>query len=354
MSAWALDSFLTHLYLGAPSSPETTGSAGSSEESGTLPHPTDSDSPSRPLQGGPSTFTPWWVKITPFFLSALLFGSRLFAVIAPLPLLLLAIQASPRSRWIGLALLSNSIIVYYMAGPSDLWLFFVWVAAISLALPAFLKRTKSINRTVGRTWVTMVLTAVVILGVHSQVHHVNPFKEFKAVVFQAMDQTLQGMPAENRENWLGELNAEEWKQSVFIEIPWILGVFSLVTVWVNLALLIRVNPKRIRESLGIDPAYFRKWKASEILLWPTIASGFLLVVDLGLASEIALNVFKFLMAVYAIQGLSVLSFFFEAWSVRGTFRVLAYLVAVSLMLPLILSLGFFDLWFDFRSKLRQS
>jgi hypothetical protein len=59
------------------------------------------------------------------------------------------------------------------------------------------------------------------------------------------------------------------------------------------------------------------------------------------------------MAVYAIQGLSILSFFFDVWNVRGVFRVLAFLAAIFIMMPLLLSLGFFDLWFDFRSKFRQ-
>jgi uncharacterized protein YybS (DUF2232 family) len=71
-------------------------------------------------------------------------------------------------------------------------------------------------------------------------------------------------------------------------------------------------------------------------------------------SDVSLNVFKFLMAIYALQGLSILAFAFDAWRVRGGFRALIYLLAVFFMMPLLLSLGFFDLWFDFRGKFRQS
>ena len=74
----------------------------------------------------------------------------------------------------------------------------------------------------------------------------------------------------------------------------------------------------------------------------------------GSVSDVAVNLFRFLMAIYAIQGLSILSFFFDVWNVRGVFRGLAFLAGVLLMMPLLLSLGFFDLWFDFRSKFRQS
>ena len=44
----------------------------------------------------------------------------------------------------------------------------------------------------------------------------------------------------------------------------------------------------------------------------------------------------------------------EAGKVRGAFRGVVYLLAVFFMMPLLLSLGFFDLWFDFRGKFRQS
>jgi hypothetical protein len=47
-----------------------------------------------------------------------------------------------------------------------------------------------------------------------------------------------------------------------------------------------------------------------------------------------------------------LSFFFDLWNIRGFFRAAGYLVSVFVMMPLLLSLGFFDLWFDFRAKFR--
>jgi uncharacterized protein YybS (DUF2232 family) len=151
-----------------------------------------------------------------------------------------------------------------------------------------------------------------------------------------------------------EPELEEWKENLITEFPSAVAVFALVLVWTNLVVLLRLNPGGVREKLGLEPAFFRKWRAPEFLVWPTIASGFFLVFDAGLFSDIALNLFKFLMAIYAIQGLSILSFFFDVWKLKGMFRALGFLMGVVLMMPLVLSLGFFDLWFDFRSKFRQS
>ncbi len=79
-----------------------------------------------------------------------------------------------------------------------------------------------------------------------------------------------------------------------------------------------------------------------------------LIGDFGLATDVALNVFKFLMAIYAIHGLSILNYFFDYWKIRGLLKWIGFSFSLFLMMPLILSLGFFDLWFDIRSKFRQS
>jgi len=60
------------------------------------------------------------------------------------------------------------------------------------------------------------------------------------------------------------------------------------------------------------------------------------------------------MAIYTIHGLSILSFFFDLWNVRGIFRAIGFLISVFVMMPLLLSLGFFDLWFDFRAKFTKA
>ena len=147
---------------------------------------------------------------------------------------------------------------------------------------------------------------------------------------------------------------DQWKQDLLVEFPSAVGVFALVLVWVNTFILLRANPRGIREHLGLNASYMRLWKAPEWLIWPTILTGFFLLVEWGRASDVSLNIFKFLMAIYTIQGLSILSFFFDLWNVRGVFRIVGFVVGVFLMMPLVLSLGFFDLWFDFRAKFRQS
>ena len=76
----------------------------------------------------------------------------------------------------------------------------------------------------------------------------------------------------------------------------------------------------------------------------------LLLFRLNSRQIFAINVFKVLMAIYSFQGISILSHFFDLWGLKGIFRMLSYGLALFFMMPLVLSVGFFDLWFDFRGK----
>lgn len=151
-----------------------------------------------------------------------------------------------------------------------------------------------------------------------------------------------------------EIPPDKLKEMVIREFPFVSAVVSLVMVWLNLILLIRLNFFHIQMNLGLDLSFISKWKAPEFLIWPTILAGGLMIFQLGAASLIGGTIFKFMMAVYGIQGLSILCYFFDSRNIQGFFRSIGYVLAVWPLLPALLGLGFFDLWFDFRSKLGQS
>jgi uncharacterized protein YybS (DUF2232 family) len=301
------------------------------------------------------TSTPWWARVVPFVASALFFVSALFLLFAPLPILVTFFGRG--RKWAWLAALSNSALVLLIGGPTSLAVFFVFVIVLSLGLAELLGKKRTVERAVGITLLLMLGSAVGLLLAYGQIHHLNPWTGLRAEVsdvVKTVGQSVGNHEFQGMQPLLTGPELEEWKDSVTTELPSAIAVFALVLVWTNLVGLLRMNPGGLRERMGLDDTFFRRWRAPEYLVWPTIGAGFLLVFGSGISADIALNVFKFLMAIYAIQGLSILSFFFDMWNVRGLFRALGYLIGVVLMMPLLLSLGFFDLWFDFRAKFRQT
>lgn len=331
MSPWAPDSTLFY-----------TGGSSSSQE-GPLSH-SDGEVPSPRV--------PLWVRIAPFFLSAFFYLSAFFAIFSPLPVLLLFFRSG--RQWAWLALVTNLLIVAALTGLPSALIYLVFAGSLALTLAECLVRGKSLERTTVMGLVSIALLGVAIIVGYSLYFHVHPLTEIRSSITEFVDFLGQSMSKDGGNAVMDKAELEEWKKDLLFELPSAVGILSLILIWANLVILLRINPKRIRERLGLDPGFIQRWKAPEFLVWPTIVIGFFVLIDVGLVSDIARNLFKFLMAIYAIQGLSILSFLFDTWNVRGIFRLFGYIAVVFLMMPLLLSLGFFDLWFDFRRKFRQS
>lgn len=293
--------------------------------------------------------TPLWVKVFPFFTSAIFFMSGIFAIFAPIPLVILNLRAGRLLGW--LVVLTNLGLVYFAGGSASLAIYGIFVAVLSVVLAEFLRARKSIDFSAGMTLVFMTLMAGLMIFWFSHVHQVNPWMEAKREISAAVDLLVKNAPPGSLSS--AGTDVGDWKQGLITEFPSAIAVFALVMVWTSLVAVLRFNPSGIVQKLGLDSNYANRWRSPEWLVWPTIAAGFFLVVDAGPVSDVAQNIFKFLMAVYTIHGLSILSFFFDLWSVRGPFRAVGYLISIFVMMPLLLSLGFFDLWFNFRAKFQQ-
>jgi len=285
-------------------------------------------------------------------LSALFFLSGLFSLFSPLPILILFFRYSRLWGWLG-ALLSGCLVAL-LGGDFSLALYVVFIVPVALVMAELLKKKMSLERVATITLLLMGVFGLVMSLGYGRIHHVNILSTVSHELNQAVDQVVQSIQESGKQPWVDAGEAEEWKRSILIEMPSAIAILALVMVWANLMIFLRLNFSQIRESLGLDATFYRRWKAPEFLVWPTLVCGVFLLVEVKFVSVAALNLFKFLMAIYAIHGLSVLSFFFEAWGIRRAFRGAGFVIATFLVRPLLLVLGFFDLWFDFRSKVRQS
>lgn len=300
---------------------------------------------------GKRALFPWWIKVIPFFLSALFFLSAFFALFSPLPLLIIRLRAG--RKWGLAATLVNTGIVYWATGGMSTIIYLIFMASLAFSLAEFLELKQSIEKSALLSLLSIVFLAALACWVYGWVHSLNPWYELKSQLVGVVDYLVQTL-TKDRQAWMDMGDLEQWKTGLLVEMPSLLAVMALVLVWVNLVLVLRINPSGIREKLGLTPHSLQNWKTPEWLVWPCLGAGFFLVVQVPTVSDISLNIFKFLMAIYVLQGLSVLSFFFTHWKVRSFVRVLGYGFSIFVTLPLLLSIGFFDLWFDFRSKFRQS
>jgi uncharacterized protein YybS (DUF2232 family) len=125
------------------------------------------------------------------------------------------------------------------------------------------------------------------------------------------------------------------------------------TVWIN----VLAGHKRLTKSGILLPGLsgLSEWKAPSWLVWVFIAAGGLSFLPHTQISFVGINFFLITAFLYLLQGLAIVSFFFQNKNISIFFRILIYfLIAVQQILMIaIAAVGFFDLWIDFRKYFRK-
>ena len=128
--------------------------------------------------------------------------------------------------------------------------------------------------------------------------------------------------------------------------------FALLVAASSMLLNLRVfwrwaGPQRLAYTLFGD---LSKWSAPEWMIWLLLASGFGLFIPVSAISDIALNGFICIAAVYFCQGLAIIGFYFQSLAVPSIVRGIIYFVvfAQPVVAALVGVAGVFDMWIDFR------
>lgn len=306
------------------------------------------------------------VPLLPYFLSGTLYTSVLLAVFAPLPLLLLSSQ----QKWAQLfpAIATNAALVFWVGGTQQLVAFVSVVVSTVLGLSFFLfhKRWRLDTALLS----TVIFTCLVIVGVLiGFVYQQNPSVEswrsilnpgnWGSWVTVRLDAfTNAALTQQFGKNIPPELNVKELQETFIRKLPsWTLIGVMLIG-WANLVLLYKINPPIMALKMGIKTDFWSRWKAPDFLVWPTLIVAGVLVFTQATSESwmtvVADNVLYVFLTIYGFQGLSIWSFMMDRMHVRGFWRALGYVAVIFWPITLLMvCMGFFDLWFDFRAKMGQ-
>jgi uncharacterized protein YybS (DUF2232 family) len=100
----------------------------------------------------------------------------------------------------------------------------------------------------------------------------------------------------------------------------------------------------------------REWKAPEFLIWGLIVSGFVMFIPgVELFRTLAANLLLVFGACYFFQGLAIIAFYLNKNKIPRFVRGVVYLFIVfqQIFTLLVVGLGLFDLWVDFRRLRKQ-
>jgi uncharacterized protein YybS (DUF2232 family) len=269
----------------------------------------------------------------------------------PLPILF---YRSKLGRSSGLLILiAVSLIVTSFVGLNSLGTaaFLFELGLVGLILPEVFEMNLSVEKTVGFTAGGVLTMGALILALYTLVSTTSPW----ALASDYVEKSVKLALAVYREMDAPEEKINMLSQSldgilyVMLRIiPGIMVVATLFVVWSNLLLARLVL--RSKELFCPDFGRLNQWKAPEHLVWVAIASGVLLLFGHPGLKMLGINGLIVMMMVYFFQGIAIVSFYFEKKQFPKILRILLYgLIAIQqLLLLVVVALGFFDIWIDFR------
>lgn len=94
-----------------------------------------------------------------------------------------------------------------------------------------------------------------------------------------------------------------------------------------------------------------RWRTADWMIWLLIASGFALFLSPHIVAVIAINLFIVVLGCYFAQGLAIVSYFLQRVGLPRPLRAVTFAVIglQTLAAALVVALGVFDLWGDFRN-----
>jgi uncharacterized protein YybS (DUF2232 family) len=264
------------------------------------------------------------------------------------PVLLFAVKYSMAG---GMAMLCLGILLFVLFATKELALIYAVFAALAGLLLGLLGRIRVIEYLVisvaTALFALIGLFALHLYGSWSLMSHDLHAALSEQLASAIRMQESMGVPPEGLEMLRGQ--TPQIIATMMQLLPALVFLSFAVVTLVNILYLGRRFPERRAQWFSLR--YLREWRGPEPVVWGLIACGFsLFVPGIPWARTVALNLLLIIGAFYFAQGLAVIAYFFHKNNVPRFLRALTYVLIVfqQIFTLLVVGLGLFDLWGDFR------
>ena len=276
-----------------------------------------------------------------------------FTILTPLPTLYYRVKLGRALGAVVPAIALGILIAITGQLTLDL-LYFLALLGVGFVLGELFRFRLSLEKTVVSACTAILFTCAVVLFIHASFSGMGVEQLITEYVRKNLEATValyegMGMSAENIQVIK---DAMDHIQYVLIRmIPALTICSTLFVTWTSLLL---ARPLLIRRGLPYpDFGPLNRWKAPEQLVWGVIGCGLMLMLPATTIKLVGINGLLVLMTIYFFQGIAIVSFFFEHKRLPKFFRFFLYsLIALQqIFLLLVIGIGFFDIWLDFRKRL---
>ncbi len=256
-------------------------------------------------------------------------------------------------RKIGIAVPGFTIIamIIILGGFTFDVFFFIELLLIGFVLSELIELKLSIEKTFIYACIVVLSSSILVVLFYSNITGIQVGSLVSTYIVKNLELTLElykniGMPEENIHMISSSMESFQY---VLIRIFPALAIAStLFIIWTSLML---AKPMLKTKNLFYpDFGQLNLWKTPEYLVWIAIACGILLLIPDRAVRLMGINGIIILMTIYFFQGMAIVSFYFAKKQFPRLLRFFLYsLIAIwQVILLIVVILGFFDIWFNFR------
>lgn len=250
----------------------------------------------------------------------------------------------------------------------DVWtvfgdlLSFLFFALIGALLGFFEPRLRSITRMIGQIELILIVLMLSTLLIYSRGDLLGFLHNFEKFLAELLRQVARLSAANNPELKsqfeIFETKADLMAYYVLRLLPGWLVSSSIFVQWLNIVVSRKIF---LKEVFFFQLGALRRWGLPFSVVWLTLVTIAAWLLDRSLfhsewLSIVAYNFFFVLALLYFFQGIAIAVFYSVRWRLAPLTRFFFYLILVLFFYPLgiiLMALGFFDAWFDFRRLSKQ-
>lgn len=268
----------------------------------------------------------------------------------PLPVLFYRLKAGRNAGGIIIAA-SLAVLIVFTKNVAFNTLYFGSLLMTGFFLGECIEKYLSIERIILYTVLAVFGTCGAVLLIYSLtqpqgIEHLisNYISRYQAFSTQLFSESAQLYP----EMTVDQEMLEKARSLFIIIFPSIFINSYLTMIWLNILIIKKLLLKKGIVIKSIEN--LNQWKAPDYLVLGVIVLSILIFLPINILKLFSVNCLIILMFVYFLQGIAVVSFFFQKKNTPFGFKIFFYiLIAIQpLFMFLVIGFGLFDTWFNFR------
>jgi uncharacterized protein YybS (DUF2232 family) len=274
----------------------------------------------------------------------------IFSMFIPLPVLFYRAKLGRRLGMV-VPLVAIAVMGLVFGGLTMDILFFSGLMFLGFVMSEMFEKELSVEMTVVAACGMVLGAGLIGILIYSMANRTGVVSLVSAYVATNLALSLElykgiGIPQETIDTISGSLDQIQY---ILVRIlPSLTVASTLFVAWTN---LIAARPIMQRRGLSFpDFGRLNRWQAPDLLIWVVIGCGLIILLPVTGIGLIGVNGLLVLLTIYFIQGIAIVSFYFEKKRLPRAIRILLYMMIAfqQLFLLVIICIGLFDMWINFR------